>query len=71
MPCDSFIKLTEDGKLRLLDDVVQDAVEHAVGFCNNNKSQAADGLGMSRSLLYRKMGSYKEYLSQKSLHKPT
>jgi transcriptional regulator with PAS, ATPase and Fis domain len=45
-----------------LDEVVETAERRAIGFAlartNNNKAQAAKLLGISRPLLYRKMGQY-------------
>jgi len=45
-----------------LDEVVEKAERRAIGFAlartNNNKAQAAKLLGISRPLLYRKMGQY-------------
>ena len=58
-------RFVEDDKLRPLKDVIQDVIIQAIAFCDGNKTQAADELGIARSSLYRKVGAYKEYLSQK------
>ena len=58
------VRLTERNKLRPLDDVLQDIFQHAINFCEGNKTAAADGLGIGRSTFYRKMGAYGELLSQ-------
>jgi transcriptional regulator of acetoin/glycerol metabolism len=65
MSSDHFLTLTEGDKLRPLDDVLQDVLLHAVSFCGGNKTQAADGLGMSRTTFYRKLGVLRELLSEK------
>ncbi len=59
-----FIQMTEGNTLRPLDDVLQEVFSHAVEFCAGNKSAAADGLGISRTTFYRKMGAHRELLSQ-------
>jgi len=64
-PADIFIKLNKGDKLRPFDDLLQGVFINAVKFCNGNKTQAADGLGMSRSRFYRRMGAQHELLSQK------
>jgi len=59
-----FIKLIESDKLRPLDNVLQDIFQHAINFCEGNKTDAANGLGIGRSTFYRKIGAYGELLSQ-------
>ena len=65
MPSDPCVRLTKGDKLRPLDEVLQDIFEHAIAFCDGNKTHAADGLGMSRSTFYRQIGAQREFLSQK------
>ncbi len=60
----NVINVTEGHKLRPLDDVLLDVFTHAIEFCDGNKSQAADGLGIGRTTLYRKMGVLRQLLSQ-------
>jgi len=58
------VTLTEGDKLRPLDDVLQDVFQHAIKFCDGNKTEAADGLGIGRTTFYRKMGTLGELVSQ-------
>lgn len=64
-PADIFIKLNKGDKLRPFDDVLQDVFINAVKFCNGDKTQAAEGLGISRTTFYRKVGAQRELLSKK------
>ncbi len=43
----------------------EDAIRHALAATNNNKAQAADLLGIHRTLLYKKMKKFKIPLSQR------
>jgi transcriptional regulator of acetoin/glycerol metabolism len=63
--CERCVNLTEDDKLRPLDDVLQDVFAYAIQFCEGNKTEAADGLGLSRTTFYRKMGVLRELLSER------
>jgi len=47
--------LTEEGKLRTLEDIEHEVLRFAIAHCVGQKSEAARQLGIGRSTLYRKL----------------